>query len=57
MDQVANSKNMIFRFSTQGACVLSINAEPVTIKSIECAIIDHAFEEGWMKPQVMPLNI
>jgi len=36
----------------EGACVLSINAKPVTIKSIECAIIDHAFERGWMKPQL-----
>ena len=36
----------------QGACVLSINAKAVAIKSIECSIIDHAFERGWMKPQV-----
>lgn len=34
----------------EGACVLGINASPVTIKNIECAIIDHAFNEGWMKP-------
>lgn len=36
----------------EGACVLGINAKPVTIKNIECAIIDHAFEQGWMKPQI-----
>ena len=36
----------------EGACVLGINADPVSIKSIECAIIDKAFEEGWMKPQI-----
>ncbi|CAB4020801.1 glutamate synthase [NADPH], partial [Paramuricea clavata] len=35
----------------EGACVLSINSQPVTIKSIECKIIDVAFEKGWMKPQ------
>eukprot|EP00668_Euglena_longa_P011617 GGOE01014026.1.p1 GENE.GGOE01014026.1~~GGOE01014026.1.p1 ORF type:complete len:2057 (-),score=451.46 GGOE01014026.1:451-6585(-) len=35
----------------EGACVLGINADPVSIKSIECAIIDKAFEEGWMKPK------
>ncbi|RNA35404.1 glutamate synthase [NADPH] isoform X2 [Brachionus plicatilis] len=35
----------------EGACVLGINAKPVTIKNIECAIIDHAFEQGWMKPE------
>ena len=35
----------------QGACVLGINAPAVTIKNIENAIIDHAFEQGWMKPR------
>ncbi|KAJ3166774.1 glutamate synthase [NADH] [Irineochytrium annulatum] len=35
----------------EGACVLGINELPVSIKSIECAIIDRAFEEGWMLPQ------
>jgi glutamate synthase (NADPH/NADH) small chain len=30
--------------------VLGINAPPVTIKSIECAIIDRGFEEGWVAP-------
>jgi len=36
----------------EGSCVLGINAKPVTIKNIECAIIDHAFEQGWMKPEI-----
>lgn len=31
-----------------GACVLGINEDPVNIKSVECAIIDHAFEQGWI---------
>ena len=35
----------------ESACVLGINAPAVTIKSIECAIIDYAFEHGWIKPQ------
>ncbi|KAJ3033455.1 glutamate synthase [NADH] [Rhizophlyctis rosea] len=35
----------------EGACVLGINELPVSIKSIECAIIDRAFEEGWMAPK------
>jgi NADH dehydrogenase FAD-containing subunit len=35
----------------QGACVLGINSPAVTIKNIECAIIDHAFEMGWIKPE------
>src|SRR5438093_12248945 len=33
------------------ACVLRINDDPVGIKSVERAIIDKAFEEGWVKPQ------
>jgi len=33
------------------ACVLRINADPVGIKSIEHAIIDRAWEEGWVRPQ------
>ena len=35
----------------QGACVLGINEDPVNIKSVECAIIDHAFEQGWIQPE------
>ncbi|HEU4923289.1 MAG TPA: glutamate synthase subunit beta [Burkholderiales bacterium] len=34
------------------ACVLRINADPVGIKSIEHAIIDKAWEEGWVQPQL-----
>ena len=33
------------------ACVLRINADAVSIKSIEHAIIDKAWEEGWVQPQ------
>ncbi|XP_022723675.1 glutamate synthase 1 [NADH], chloroplastic-like isoform X1 [Durio zibethinus] len=35
----------------EGSCVLGIIENPVSIKSIECAIIDRAFEEGWMVPR------
>ncbi|KAG9302670.1 hypothetical protein G9A89_007374 [Geosiphon pyriformis] len=35
----------------EGACVLGINELPVSIKSIECAIIDKGFEMGWIIPQ------
>ena len=35
----------------EGSCVLGINAPPVTIKNIECTIIDTAWEKGWVKPQ------
>jgi glutamate synthase (NADPH/NADH) small chain len=32
----------------EGSCVLGINSPPVTIKNIECAIIDHGWEHGWV---------
>ena len=32
----------------EGACVLGITNPPVTIKNIECAIIDKGFQEGWV---------
>jgi glutamate synthase (NADPH/NADH) small chain len=35
----------------EGSCVLGINEQPVTIKSIECAIVDKAFKEGWVQPE------
>ncbi|HTY02677.1 MAG TPA: glutamate synthase subunit beta [Rhodocyclaceae bacterium] len=35
----------------EAACTLGINAEPVGIKSLEHAIIDHAGENGWVVPQ------
>ena len=35
----------------EGSCVLGLNEKPVTIKNIECTIIDKAFEEGWMTPR------
>ena len=33
------------------SCTLNITDVPVTIKTIECAIVDRAFEEGWVVPQ------
>ena len=35
----------------EAACTLNVNDDPVGIKSIEHAIIDRAWEEGWVKPQ------
>ena len=35
----------------EGSCVLGINDNPVTIKSIEQAIIDKGFEAGWVLPE------
>ena len=36
----------------EAACTLNITDQPVTIKSIECAIVDKGWEEGWIVPQV-----
>ncbi|MEW6777546.1 MAG: glutamate synthase subunit beta [Bdellovibrionota bacterium] len=35
----------------ENSCVLAINDDPVTIKSIEWNIIDRAFKEGWVKAE------
>jgi glutamate synthase (NADPH) small chain len=35
----------------EGSCVLGINDDPVTIKSVEAAIIDRAWDEGWVTPR------
>jgi glutamate synthase (NADPH) small chain len=39
----------------EGSCVLGINSDPVTIKQVEVTIIDRAFREGWIQPQI-PAN-
>ncbi|MCX7627908.1 MAG: glutamate synthase subunit beta [Methylophilaceae bacterium] len=36
----------------EAACTLNINDDPVGIKSIEHAIIDKAWENGWVQPQI-----
>ena len=35
----------------EAACTLNIDDVPVTIKTIECAIVDRGWEEGWIRPQ------
>jgi glutamate synthase (NADPH/NADH) small chain len=40
----------------EGSCTLGISDPPVTIKSIECAIVDKGFEEGWIIPESPPLR-
>jgi len=35
----------------EAACVLGINADPVTIKNVEVSIIDKAWDSGWVIPQ------
>jgi glutamate synthase (NADPH/NADH) small chain len=38
----------------EGSCVLGIISPPVTIKNIECAIVDRGWDEGWIKPEPPP---
>ncbi len=35
----------------EGSCVLGMNEPAVTIKNIECSIIDKGFAQGWVKPE------
>ena len=36
----------------EASCTLNIDDNPVTIKTIECAIVDRAWENGWVQPEV-----
>jgi glutamate synthase (NADPH/NADH) small chain len=36
----------------EAACTLNLIDKPVTIKTIECAIVDRAWENGWLKPEI-----
>jgi glutamate synthase (NADPH/NADH) small chain len=35
----------------EGSCTVGLNGLPVTIKNIECAIIDNGWEKGWVTPE------
>lgn len=35
----------------EASCTLNLTDSPVTIKTIECAIVDRAFENGWVRPE------
>ena len=36
----------------EASCTLNIEDTPVAIKTIECAIVDKAWENGWVKPEI-----
>lgn len=38
----------------QESCTLNLDDQPVSIKTIECAIVDKAWEHDWIKPQIAP---
>ncbi len=38
----------------EASCTLNINDNPVTIKTIECAIVDRAWDNGWLTPEIAP---
>ena len=57
--EVLNSTNNFPEFTgricpapCEASCVLNINSDPVTIENIEKSIIERAFEEGWVKPEI-----
>ena len=39
----------------EAACTLNLTDNPVSIKTIECSIVDYGWEKGWIKPQ-LPLK-
>ena len=58
-NQVLHSTNNFPEFTgricpapCEAACTLNIRDIPVTIKTIECAIVDRAWDEGWIEPDV-----
>nr|VFK37000.1 MAG: glutamate synthase (NADH) small subunit [Candidatus Kentron sp. SD]VFK42096.1 MAG: glutamate synthase (NADH) small subunit [Candidatus Kentron sp. SD] len=40
----------------EASCTLNLTHEAVTIKSIECAIVDRAWESGWVRPRPPPVE-
>ena len=40
----------------EAACTLNLQDTPVTIKTIECQIVDRAWSEGWIKPKPAPVK-
>jgi len=36
----------------EAACTLNLEDHPVTIKTIECAIVDEGWAQGWIKPKI-----
>jgi glutamate synthase (NADPH/NADH) small chain len=40
----------------EASCTLNIDDNPVTIKTIECAIVDRAWDNGWLKPEIAPVK-
>ncbi|MDO8288433.1 MAG: glutamate synthase subunit beta [Parvibaculum sp.] len=38
----------------EASCTLNLTEAPVTIKTIECAIVDRGWAEGWIVPQIAP---
>ena len=40
----------------EASCTLNIQDSPVTIKTIECQIVDRAWDEGWIQPVLAPVK-
>src|SRR3954471_16456767 len=44
----------VFPAPCEASCTLNIDDNPVTIKTIECEIVDRGWEEGWIRPEPSP---
>src|SRR5512141_1505278 len=40
----------------EAACTLNLDDNPVTIKTIECEIVDRGWQEGWIVPEPAPVH-
>ncbi|MBT6033185.1 MAG: glutamate synthase subunit beta, partial [Kordiimonadaceae bacterium] len=40
----------------EAACTLNIDDQPVTIKTIECAIVDKGWDQGWIQPVIAKIK-
>jgi glutamate synthase (NADPH) small chain len=40
----------------ESSCTLNLNDEPVTIKTIECAIVDKGWKENWITPKISEIK-
>src|SRR5580704_15748436 len=51
-NQIPDFTGRICPAPCEASCTLNIDDNPVTIKTIECAIVDRAWDNGWIKPEL-----
>jgi glutamate synthase (NADPH/NADH) small chain len=55
-DNVPEFTGRICPAPCEASCTLNIDDNPVTIKTIECAIVDRAWDNGWIEPEVASIK-